>query len=66
MKTALSRMLKLFVGHQRSKETNPTHRSYCFCGALNPDGGERRSEVFVKTEVGVEGMVQQRNRRRSR
>jgi hypothetical protein len=36
MKTALSRILEFFVGHDRREKNNPAHRDYCICGAPKP------------------------------
>src|SRR5208337_4639249 len=47
MKTALSRMLEFFVGHDRRENNNPVHRSYCVCGALKPEV-ERKDTLTLR------------------
>jgi hypothetical protein len=56
MKTALSRMLELFAGHDRSEKSNPTHRGYCICGALKPQVEKEKRETSLKTDSRPQGM----------
>ena len=51
MKTALSRILEFFAGHDRREKNNPVHRDYCICGAPKPEEARRRKrEPSLKTE----------------
>jgi hypothetical protein len=48
MKTALSRILEFFVGHDRPEGNNPAYRDYCICGAPKPEEarGRKREPSF--------------------
>jgi hypothetical protein len=51
MKTALSRILESFVGHDRREKNNPVYRDYCICGAPKLEEARRRKrEPSLKTD----------------
>lgn len=60
MKAALSRILEIFVSHDRREKRGPVHRSYCICGALKPEVEGPKRESLLKTE-GVRGVFSERD-----
>jgi hypothetical protein len=50
MKTAVSKILAFFAGHDRREKNYPIPRSYCICGALKPEVVSPRPEASLKTE----------------
>jgi hypothetical protein len=55
MKTALSRILEFFVGHDRREQNHPVNRSYCICGALKREAEGRERETSLKTSSRPQG-----------
>jgi hypothetical protein len=56
MKTALSRILEFFVGHDRREQDHPLNRSYCICGAFKPEAEGRQREASSKTPSRPQGL----------
>jgi hypothetical protein len=50
MKATLSRILQLFVDHERRETDEPVRHSYCACGALKAPPNSQQREASQRAE----------------
>jgi len=56
MKTAVSRLLEFFFGHNRREKNSPVHRDYCVCGALKVAPNPQKREAPPTAESRLQAL----------